>query len=429
MLSGMDDTRPAVPILLGEALPVARRMIRHLSGSGAVTRISPAGAVRRMAETVETISIVASSSRPARLVDRFCTHPDVLRVTARTPHRAGVVLNNGFPVDLRVTGDVRYAPVLRYHTGSEEHNRALGEYAADRGKMVRESGIIDRDAGRVRTFAEERDIFEALGLPFIEPELRENRGEIQAAATGSLPDLVGYGDLRGDLHVHTRWSDGVHTIAQCADAAAALGFDYLAICDHARSDQFPHGLDESGIRDQVRQIEHLNRERSDIRILAGIETGIDASGNLDSGRAILQDLDVVIASVHSSFRMSRQDMTRRITAAMHHDEVGIIGHPAGRILLKRPGYSLDFSAVIETARDTGVCLEINAHPRRLDLPDDLCREAKGSGVLFSIGSDAHRKENIRCTELGVAVARRGWLEAREVANTRSAEELIRLFRP
>ena len=424
----MEDEQSSRAKLLGEALPAARSMIRYLSGSGYVIRISPAGEVRRMRETVETIGIVASSSHPAKLVQQFCTYPDARRILFRTTHRAAVVLKDGSRVDLRVVSDARYAPLLRYHTGSTGHNHALEAYATGQGRLIRESGIIDPITGRQVTFAEEHEIFEALSLPYIEPELREDRGEIQAAATGTLPDIVRYGDIRGDLHVHTRWSDGAHSIPECADIAAGMGFDYIAICDHSRSVQFPHGLDASGICDQIREIEHQNRGRSDIRILAGIEAGIDATGNLDIASPVLQDLDVVIASVHSSFRMSPEEMTGRITRAMHCDAVDIIGHPTGRILFKRPGCSLDFVQVLKTARDTGVCLEINAHPRRLDLPDTLCREAKGSGVIFSIGSDAHRKENLWFTELGAAVARRGWLESHEVANTLTGDDLIRLFK-
>ncbi len=423
----MEDERSSDAKLLGDALPAARSMVRYLSGSGYTTRISPAGAVRRMHEIVETIDIVASSSHPAKLMQQFCAHPDVRRIFFQTPHRAAVVLKDGFRVELRVVSDARYAPVLLYHTGSTCHIRALEHYAAGEGILLQESGIIDPVTGRRIAFGEEHEIFAALGLPYIEPELREDRGEIQAAATGTLPELVRDSDIRGDLHVHTRWSDGAHSISECADTAAGLGFDYIAICDHARSAQFQHGLNVSEIRDQVTEIERLNRGRSDITILSGIEAGIDAAGNPDIAGPILQDLDVVIASVHSLFRMSREEMTRRIISAMHDDGVDIIGHPTGRILLKRPEYSLDFRQVLETARDTGVCLEINAHPSRLDLPDFLCQEAKGSGVFFSIGSDAHRKENLWFTELGVAVARRGWLESHEVANTLAYDDLIRLF--
>jgi DNA polymerase (family 10) len=423
----MEDERPAQVKLLGEALPAARSMVRYLSGSGYATRVSPAGSLRRMKETVETLDMVASSSRPAKLVQHFCAHMDAHRILSRSAHRAAVVLKDGFRVDLRVVNDALYAPVLRYQTGSTRHNHALEEYAAGQGMLVREPGLIDPGTGRQVSFAEEHELFEALGLPYIEPELREDRGEIQAAARGTLPDLVRYSDIRGDLHVHTRWSDGAHSISECAATAAGMGFDYIVICDHSRSAQFPHGLDASGIRDQIREIEHLNRERSGIRILSGIEAGIDAAGNLDIAGPVLQDLDVVIASVHSSFRMSREEMTGRITGAMHCDAVDIIGHPTGRILLKRPGYPLDFGQVLKTARDMGVCLEINAHPRRLDLPDILCQEAKGSGVSFAIGSDAHRKENLWFTDLGVTVARRGWLESHDVANTLTGDDLIRLF--
>jgi len=380
-----------------------------------------------MCETVETIGIVASSSHPAKLVQHFCAYPDAGRILSRSAHRAIMVLKDGSRVDLLVVGDALYAPVLRYQTGSTGHNQALEEYAARLGKLVREAGVIDPGTGQQVSFSEEHEIFAALGLQYIEPELREDRGEIQAAARGTLPDLVRYSDIRGDLHVHTRWSDGAHSIAEYAETAAGMGFDYIAICDHSRSAQFPHGLDASGIRDQIREIEHLNRVRSDIRVLSGIEAGIDAAGNLDIAAPVLQDLDVVIASVHSSFRMSREEMTGRITTAMHCDEVDIIGHPTGRILLKREGYSLDFGQVLKTARDAGVCLEINAHPRRLDLPGILCQEAKGAGMTFAIGSDAHRKEYLWFTELGVAVARRGWLESAEVVNTLGGDDLIRLF--
>ena len=270
---------------------------------------------------------------------------------------------------------------------------------------------------------DEAGIYEALGLSWIPPELREDRGEIEAAQAGTLPDLIEYGSVRGDLHVHTTWSEGNHSIEEMAEAAGVLGYEYIAICDHAETLHIARGLSPERLADQMHEIERINRAAGDgFTILTGTECNIGMDGRIDLPDGIA-DLDVVVASVHSGFKQSEREMTDRVITAMQNDHVDIIGHPTGRILLSREPYQIDLATIFEAAAALGVLMEINAFPGRLDLSDVNCRLAQGFGVRFSLGSDAHNRGNLRYMEFGVATARRGWLAADDIANTRSLEDL------
>lgn len=416
--------------LLGYILPVAREIEERLAGLASVRQVSLAGSIRRMKETIGDLDILATSTRPEEVMEVFSTLPGVTRVLARGTTKTSVVLATGVQVDLRVVEEGQFGAALQYFTGSKEHNIALRRLAIARNWRLNEYGLVDLASNRMVAGEDEAGIYRALGLAWIEPELREDRGEIEAARAGTLPDLVGYGSIRGDLHVHTRWSEGAHSVGEMAEAAAALGYEYIAVCDHAETLHIARGLSPERLADQVREIERFNREGgSSVTVLSGTECNIGMDGRIDLPDSVLADLDVVVASVHSGFRQPEREMTERVVTAMHNDHIDIIGHPTGRILLAREPYRIDLAAVFEAAAALGVLLEINAFPGRLDLSDVNARSAREAGVRFSLGSDAHSRENLRYMELGVATARRGWLTADDIANTRPLAGLRRFLRP
>lgn len=431
ILAGIEMSRTAKKRhLLGYILPVAREIEERLAGLASVRQVSLAGSIRRMKETIGDLDILATSTHPEEVMEVFSTLPGVTRVLARGTTKTSVVLATGVQVDLRVVEEGQFGAALQYFTGSKEHNIALRRLAIARNWRLNEYGLVDLASNRMVAGEDEAGIYRALGLAWIEPELREDRGEIEAARAGTLPDLVGYGSIRGDLHVHTRWSEGAHSVGEMAEAAAALGYEYIAVCDHAETLHIARGLSPERLADQVREIERFNREGgSSVTVLSGTECNIGMDGRIDLPDSVLADLDVVVASVHSGFRQPEREMTERVVTAMHNDHVDIIGHPTGRILLAREPYRIDLAAVFEAAAALGVLLEINAFPGRLDLSDVNARPAREAGVRFSLGSDAHSRENLRYMELGVATARRGWLTADDIANTRPLAGLRRFLRP
>ena len=415
--------------LLGYILPIARDIERRLSSLDSVLRVSLAGSIRRKKETIGDVDILAASTRPDEVMEVFATLPGVSRVLARGTTKTSVVLATGVQVDLRVVEDKHFGAALQYFTGSKEHNIALRKLAIARNWRLNEYGLVDLATGRVVAGEDEAGVYRALDLPWIEPELREDRGEIEAARTGTLPGLVEYGSVRGDLHAHTRWSEGSHSIEEMAEAAQALGYEYIAICDHAETLHIARGLSPERLADQIREIERINREADgEFTVLAGTECNIGMDGRIDLPDSVLADLDVVVASVHSGFKQSEREMTERVVTAMQNDHVDIIGHPTGRILLTREPYRIDLAAVFDAAAALGVLMEINAFPSRLDLSDVNCRQAREHGIRFSLGSDAHSRENLRYMEFGVATARRGWLAAEDIVNTRPLEDLRGVLR-
>ncbi|MCK8519255.1 DNA polymerase/3'-5' exonuclease PolX [Methanoculleus sp. 7T] len=415
--------------LLGYILPIARDIERRLSSLDSVLRVSLAGSIRRKKETIGDVDILAASTRPDEVMEVFATLPGVSRVLARGTTKTSVVLATGVQVDLRVVEDKHFGAALQYFTGSKEHNIALRKLAIARNWRLNEYGLVDLATGRVVAGEDEAGVYRALDLPWIEPELREDRGEIEAARTGTLPGLVEYGSVRGDLHAHTRWSEGSHSIEEMAEAAQALGYEYIAICDHAETLHIARGLSPERLADQIREIERINREADgEFTVLAGTECNIGMDGRIDLPDSVLADLDVVVASVHSGFKQSEREMTERVATAMQNDHVDIIGHPTGRILLTREPYRIDLAAVFDAAAALGVLMEINAFPSRLDLSDVNCRQAREHGIRFSLGSDAHSRENLRYMEFGVATARRGWLAAEDIVNTRPLEDLRGVLR-
>lgn len=415
--------------LLGSVLPVAREIEQRLASLSSVGQVSLAGSIRRRKETIGDLDILATSMRPEEVMEAFSSLPGVSRILARGTTKTSVVLSTGVQADLRVVRDEHYGAALQYFTGSKEHNIALRKLAIARNWRLNEYGLVDLATGRMIAGEDEAGVYQALGLPWIPPELREDRGEIEAAQTGALPDLVGYGSVRGDLHVHTSWSEGAHSIEAMAEAARGLGYEYIAICDHAESLHVARGLSPARLADQMREIERINRAADDgFTVLSGTECNIGMDGRVDLPDSVLADLDVVVASVHSGFRQPEREMTDRIISAMQNDHVDILGHPTGRILLSREPCQIDLARVFEAAASWGVLMEINASPGRLDLSDVNCRLARDAGLGFSLGSDAHSRQGLRHMEFGVATARRGWLTAEDIVNTHSLEGVRRALR-
>jgi DNA polymerase (family 10) len=410
--------------LLGEMLPVAETIRARIAVLPPVRQVRLAGSLRRMKETIGDIDIIVASPEPEPVMAAFVTLPEVSRVLGRGPTKSSIVLASGVQVDLRVVDESQFWTALLYFTGSKDHNIALRRRALDRGWSLSEYGVKEESTGKNLPGSTEEDLYRMLGLQYIEPELRENTGEIEAAENDTLPRIVPYDAVKGDLHVHTLWSDGRDPVRDLAEAAKARGYEYIAICDHSRSAEIDRGLTPEKIAKQRNEIEQLNRELDGIVVLQGIECNVDPEGKLDLPAAVLGDLDLVIASIHSRLRMQSDEMTRRVLSALHHDHVDIVGHPTGRILLQREPAGLDLPAIFETAAAQHVALEINAYPSRLDLSDTNCRKAKEYGVNFSLGSDAHATGDLQQMQLGIATARRGWVTAEEIINTRRLEGLM-----
>ncbi|HEY8416737.1 MAG TPA: DNA polymerase/3'-5' exonuclease PolX [Limnochordales bacterium] len=401
---------------LGLALPVAQQLKRALASLPAVQRVALAGSLRRGRETVGDVDIVASSDDPRAVMDAFVGLPGVEQVLSHGETRSSVILKVGLQADLRVVKDSEFAAALHHFTGSKEHNVALRELAQAMGLKISEYGIVRIDDGRPLPIAAEADVFAAVGLPFIPPELREDGSEIAAAREGRLPELLTMADIKGDLHVHSHWSDGLHSIEEMARAAQARGYQYIAITDHSRSLGVARGLDPERLEEQLAEIERLNRRLDGFRILSGCEVDILRDGTLDLPDELLARLDVVVASVHSAMQQDEAEMTERIVAAMRNPHVDIIGHPTGRILGRREPYAVDMERIISVAAETGTCLEINASPERLDLKDVYARWARERGVMLVVNTDAHSTEGLEQMAYGITVARRAWLSARDVLN-------------
>ena len=409
-------------LLLGVILPEAKAIEEKLRNHPAVQQACLAGSIRRRKETIGDVDILVATDDPETVSAFFCSLPERERVLMEGPKRSTIVLAENLHVDLRVIPENQFGAALQYFTGSKAHNISLRQRAITRGWKLNEYGLMAREGDEVIASEREEDIYEALGLAFIPPELRENTGEIAAAEDGRLTDLIGYGEAKGDLHMHTQWSDGAHTIREMAIMAQAQGCEYIVITDHSAGLPIVHGMSDEDIRKQGKEIADLNKELEDITILHGIEANIDREGNPDVTREVLRDLDFVIGSIHSGFAMPEKEMTERMITAIHHDYVDMIGHPTGRCILTRESYQFDVDVVFEAAAKAHTLLEINAYPARLDLSDILCRKAKAWGATMGIGTDSHHKDHLWYRELGVAVARRGWLEKEDVVNTRSLAE-------
>jgi DNA polymerase (family 10) len=411
--------------LLGAVLPVIENLVSYMSESGASLEVEVAGSARRRRDTVGDIDLLVASNEAEDVVRRFVSMPPVIRVLSEGVTKSTVVLEKNLQVDLRVIPPEDYGAALQYFTGSKEHNVKLRTISVKMGYKLNEYGLFDRETDERVAGEDEEGIYRTLGMAWMEPELRENRGEIEAAMEGRLPKLVSLDEIRGDLHVHTKWSDGAATIEEMSKAAKDRGWEYIAICDHSKSLGIARGLDEGRLREQMAEIDGLNEGLEGFTVLKGFECDIKADGSLDLPDSVLRDLDFLVASVHSGFRSDEREMTERVIRAVHNDHVSAIGHPTGRLIQKRQPYAIDLVEVFEAAASQGVMMEINAFPDRLDLDDVNCRTAMERGVMMSIGTDAHALNQLDFLPMGVSVARRGWLEAKDVANTLPLKELLK----
>jgi len=424
ILRGLQEARGAEKReLLGYALPLARHLCQKLLASGLFVRVEPAGSLRRGKETVGDLDILAISARPEEAARAFCTLPEVEEVLAQGPKKSSVRLHGGLQADLRIVPEESFGAALQYFTGSKAHNIRLRERAVARGWKLNEYGLFDAEDRRIAGRTEE-EIYQALGLAWIPPELREDQGEIQAAEVGALPKLVTLSEILADLHVHTDWSDGKMTLQEAVEAARARGLRYIAITDHLRFAQAIPGLSADDLRRQIEEIRRLNEKLSDFRLLCGVEANIARDGTVDVPRDLLPELDLVIASVHTHFRLSKKEMTERLVRAVEDEGVDVLGHPTGRLIGERPAYEVDWDEVFRRAAKAGTALEVNANPQRLDLPSDLIRRALDYGVRFLLGTDAHAPEHLDFLEYGVLTLRRGWAEAADVLNTLPVEAFL-----
>jgi DNA polymerase (family 10) len=419
-------TEHAGRFLLSVAREAADGIFPSVEKHSAVKRASVAGSLRRSKETVKDIDLVAASAKLDQVMEAFCSHESVEHVHAKGKTKSSVLLKAGINCDLRVVADVEYPYALAHFTGSREHNTAMRARAKERGLKLNEYGLF---RGKRRLACQdEAAIFRKLDLEYVPPELREDCGEIEAAEAGEIPELVEAADIRGTFHCHTNYSDGHLTLEQLAREAAELGFEYVGVADHSRSAAYAGGLKEEAVVRQLEEIDGLNDQGNlGCHLLKGIESDILADGRLDYPEKILSRFDFVIASVHSRFNLPEKQMTQRVIRALRNPYPMILGHPTGRLLLSRDAYAIDLEAVIEAAAEAGAMIEINSNPHRLDLDWRWCKRAKEAGVMLVIAPDAHDAAGLADTYYGVGIARKGWLTAADVLNTRPVDEVRKLL--
>ncbi|MGH2459431.1 MAG: DNA polymerase/3'-5' exonuclease PolX, partial [Chloroflexota bacterium] len=410
---------------LGVALPLVQEIVAALrAGCPAVSRIDAAGSVRRWRDTIGDLDILTTSDRPEEVLGAFTALPVVHEVIAHGDTKASILTTSEQQVDLRAVPADSWGAALLYFTGSKQHNVKIRELAVRKGWRLNEYGLFDSTAERRIAGAEEAEIYQALGLVWVPPELREDAGEVEAAAAGHLPRPIEVGDVRGDLHSHSDWSDGAASIQTMWEAARARGLAYLALTDHSQSLGVANGLTIERIRQQRAIVDEINRRGDGPRLLAGVELEIRADGALDFPDDVLAELDIVVASVHSGFGQSRERMTARLIGAARNPNVDVIGHPSGRLIGRREPYEVDLEALIDACAASGTALEINANPLRLDLDDVHARRAAEKGVWLTIDTDAHEPGNFDLLPYGVATARRGWIEPRHVLNCLPLDALL-----
>ena len=413
--------------LLNVAFSDGNNYIEYLKNCDKIDAISIAGSLRRMKETIGDVDILASSNHPNIVMEYFIKYPDVDRVLLKGSTKTSVILYDNLQVDLRVVKKESYGAALQYFTGSKEHNVAMRSLAIKKGFKLNEYGLFDKETETYITGKTEGEIYNKLDLDYIEPELRENSGEIEAAKKKQLPKLVGYDDILGDFHVHSNWSDGSNSIEEIVQVAKNFGYRFVCITDHSQSLRVANGLSESRVDKKIKKIQELNKKNSDFKIYCGTECDIKADGTMDYRNSVLKKFDVVYGGIHTSFKMDRPTATKRIVKAMENNYVHAVAHPTCRMIGRREPFDLDMEEIMDVAKKTDTFLEINAFPDRLDLKDTHVKLAKERGVKVIFGSDAHFIANLPFMRFGIATARRGWLEKKDILNTYSTHDIEKIL--
>jgi len=424
ILKGIDQYRRSTGrYTIADALPYAEAIVKNLKEVPGVSRIDIAGSLRRMKETIGDIDILVTSKKPGPIMDAFTSMDSVANILAKGDTKSSVVLISGIQVDLRILPSADYGAALHYFTGSKDHNIVIRDRGKRKGLKVSEYGVFDTKSGKKIAGRTEEKVFKAVGLPFIPPELRENNGEFEAADRGALPRLIELSDIKGDLQMHTKATDGTNTIEEMARFAKGLGYEYIAITDHSKAVRVAGGLDDKELAAHLKAIRKANSKVDGIEILTGVEVDILKDGSLDISDEVLSECDVVMAAVHSGFNMPREEMTERVRTGIRNPLVNILAHPTGRIINEREPFEIDIDELIDEARVQGIALELNSYPTRLDLKDIHCRAAKEAGVKISTNTDSHADLQLKNMRYGISTARRGWLEPNDVINTYSLTRL------
>ncbi len=413
--------------LLNVAFSDGNNYIEYLKNCDKIDAINIAGSLRRMKETIGDVDILASSNHPNIVMEYFIKYPDVDRVLLKGSTKTSVILYDNLQVDLRVVKKESYGAALQYFTGSKEHNVAMRSLAIKKGFKLNEYGLFDKETETYIVGKTEEEIYNKLDLDYIEPELRENSDEIEAAKKKQLPKLVGYDDILGDFHVHSNWSDGSNSIEEIVQVAKNLGYRFVCITDHSQSLRVANGLSESRVDKKIKKIQELNKKNSDFKIYCGTECDIKADGAMDYRNSVLKKFDVVYGGIHTSFKMDRPTATKRIVKAMENNYVHAVAHPTCRMIGRREPFDLDMEEIMDVAKKTDTFLEINAFPDRLDLKDIHVKLAKERGVKVILGSDAHFIANLPFMRFGIATARRGWLEKKDILNTYSTHDIEKIL--
>lgn len=413
---------------IGVALPIAESIIEKLKALKEVDQAMVAGSARRGKETVGDVDILVASSKPAKVMDVFTTLSVVDRILGKGPTKSTVVLKNNLQVDVRIIKKEQWGAASQYFTGNVEHNVVLRRMAIDKGWKLSEYGLVDRKTNKMVAGKTEEEVYGKLGMQLVPPEIREDSGEIGLALKHQLPKLVELKDIRGDFHVHTKWSDGINQIEDMIAEAKQMGYQYIAITDHSKSDTIAHGMDEKRLEKYIEAVRTAAKKFSGIKVFAGSEVYIHADGHLDFSDDVLKKLDIVVASIHRAFKMPADKMTKRIVNMLENKNVDIFGHPSTRLINTRAPIDADWKHVFQIAADRGVVMEVNASPERLDLKDVHIRQALEAGCKIAINTDSHNKNQFRYMEFGVITARRGWAEAKNVVNTWPLKQLSKVFR-
>jgi DNA polymerase (family 10) len=410
---------------LGKVLPIANDIYGYLKRQAPVNKISIAGSIRRWKDTIKDIDILATSKDPKKVMNVFLHLPHVKDILMHGPTKSSIIIHEGLQVDLRVVEEESFGAALAYFTGSKAHNIRMREMASKLGMKINEYGIFREEDDKKLGGKKEEDIYRILGLPFIPPELREDTGEIEAALEQRLPKLVELRDIKGDLHVHTKRSDGSHDFDDLIEEASKRGYEYIAITDHSKGLAIARGLTAERLMEEKKEVEALNKKLRGFKLIVGTEVDVRSNGELDFPDEVLKEMEIVVASIHSGFRQSKAQITKRLVSAMKNPYVSIIAHPTGRLIGERDPYEIDMEEIFKVARETRTSLEINAYPLRLDLNDIYAKKAKEMGIPLVISTDTHITSQFDYMAYGVSIARRGWLEKKDILNTLSYDLVLK----